>query len=340
MTPDLDPNYLTHEQLAGQRLLAGFDGTELNRDLKLLIGTLKVAGIILFARNIRSPQQVRRLCQDVQEYAASCGQPPLLIAVDQEGGQVARLKPPFFTQFPGNPEMRDETDAVSFARVTAEELHGIGVNMNMAPVMDVTDPRIDSVMRKRAFGSDPKRVARLGGIVIDGLQGRGIMAVAKHYPGIGRTTLDSHLDQPHLKAGTDEMERVDLPPFAAAIEHDVAGIMLSHILYQDMDPDWPASLSPRIALKRLRNHMGYDGIVMTDDLDMGAIKGRYGIEIIMRQISGADIDLALICHKGPDIRKAFDGLQEIIVTSMEGKASAQRSAERVIRTKRRYLSGK
>jgi len=199
------------EQLAGQRLMLGFDGTTLNADLKKLIATYKVGGLILFSRNIENPDQLRRLCTDVQAYAADTGQPPLFIAIDQEGGQVARLKAPF-TEFPGTPPLKNSADAEAFARITANELTAVGINMNMAPVMDVNDPQVDSIMTKRAFSPDPDVVAAIGTAVIAGLQKRKVMAVAKHFPGIGRTTLDSHVDQPLLEASAEELE-TNLAPF-------------------------------------------------------------------------------------------------------------------------------
>ena len=221
--------------MAGQRLMVGFEGIEMNPDLRFLIDTLKVGGIILFSANIVSPEQVETLCAEAQAAARTCGQPPLFIAIDQEGGQVARLKEPF-TRFPGNPHMQQSADAAHFARVTAWELQSIGVNMNMAPVLDVAPLEMESIMAQRAFGHDPQWVAEMGAAVIDHLQSSGIMAVAKHFPGIGRTILDSHIDLPHLDADFAEIEAIDLPPFAAAIRHKVAGFMLSHILYPRLDP--------------------------------------------------------------------------------------------------------
>ena len=142
--------FLSLAQKAGQRLMAGFDGQALNADLKFLIQTLKVGGIILFSRNLGSPDDIRQLCSDVQDYAGSSGQPPLIIASDQEGGQVARLKAPFFSEFPGNPAIKTRNDALNFARVTASELRSIGVNMNYAPVLDVTRPDIPGIMAGRS----------------------------------------------------------------------------------------------------------------------------------------------------------------------------------------------
>jgi len=131
----MDISEFSNEQLAGQRLMVGFDGTRLNDDLMFLIDTLKVGGIILFSRNLTSPDQIKDLCLSVQEYAVKCGQPPLFISIDQEGGKVARLEEPF-TQFPGNPHMKNDEDARHFAEITASELKNVGINMNMAPVME------------------------------------------------------------------------------------------------------------------------------------------------------------------------------------------------------------
>jgi beta-N-acetylhexosaminidase len=327
---------LSNEQFAGQRLMVGFEGTGLNEDLKFLIGHIKAGGVILFAGNLETPDQIKALCLAIQDYARSCGQPPLFIAIDQEGGQVTRLKEPF-TQFPGNPHMQHETDAVHFAEVTAAELNQIGINMNMAPVMDVAPEDINSIMAKRAFGGDPEWVARLGVKVIEHLQQNNIMAVAKHFPGIGRTFLDSHLDLPVLKDDLTAIERFDLIPFKASIRHNVSGIMLSHIFYTELDDQWPASLSKYIANDLLRKRMGYDGLVMTDDLDMGAIMKHYEIRTSIQQILAADIDLALICHKGPNIEIAFEQILKETTDSAEMKAKGLESLERIMKYKSKYL---
>ena len=332
----LNTTTLSDAQLAGQRLMVGFDGTGLDEDLKFLIDRIQVGGIILFARNLETPDQIRDLCLAAQDYAEHCGQPPLLIAVDQEGGQVTRLKEPF-TQFPGNPQMQHEIDAVHFAEVTAAELYRVGINMDMAPVLDVAPEDIDSIMAARAFGGDPDWVSRLGVKVIEHLQRNNIMAVAKHFPGIGRTIMDSHLDLPVLKDDLAAMERFDLIPFKAGIQQGVSGIMLSHIFYPKLDDQWPASLSQSIARDLLRRRMGYDGLVMTDDLDMGAITKHYEIPSAIRQILKAEIDLALICHKGPNIEIAFERILQEITDSAEMKARAIRSGERIMQLKAKYL---
>jgi len=316
--------------------MVGFNGTELNDDLKLLINTVKVGGIILFAENLSSPQQIKDLCFSAQEYALEQSQPPLFISIDQEGGQVVRLKAPF-TQFSGNPKMRGEEDAVNFAEITAKELTDVGINMNMAPVLDIAPKGIQSIMAERVFGNEPMWVSKLGVKIIEHLQKNKIMSVAKHFPGIGRTTLDSHLDMPLLNTKIADLEAVDLLPFKAAIKHNVAGIMLSHIFYKNIDSNWPASLSIRIAKDLLRKKMKFNGLIMTDDLDMGAIKKKYNIKTIIQQMLSADIDIALICHKGPDIEKAFNEILNRLKVSQKTMAKGMKSVKRILKVKQKYM---
>jgi beta-N-acetylhexosaminidase len=331
----LDLHDLTMAQLAGQRLMVGFSGIHFNDELRYDIDALKVGGLILFARNIVAPDQIQTLCEAAQSYARQSGQPPLFIAIDQEGGAVARLKPPF-TQFAGNPAMNSVEDAVAFAEVTARELNQIGVNMNMAPVLDVPPSQGPSVMLQRAFGRDPRWVADMGAAVIEHLQTNGIMAVGKHFPGIGRTVLDSHEDLPDLDIDAATLAQRDLLPFQAALEADVSGIMLSHIRYTGIDPRWPASLSTMVANDLLRLELGYEGLVLTDDLDMGAIAKHYQPSHIVNQCLAAAVDILLICHSGPDIETAF---KEIVSRTQADPALAlksQHSAVRISAAKKKF----
>jgi len=333
----MDFKTLSAEQAAGQRLIVGFEGTGLSQNLKFYIGTLKVGGVILFSANIEGPGQITDLCRSIQTYARSCGQPPLFIAIDQEGGRVARLKAPF-TQFPGNPAMEGVDDAAEFGRVTASELAAIGVNMNLAPVLDVVPEGFAGIMTERAFGPDPDWVSELGLTVISHLQAHNVMAVAKHFPGIGRTTLDSHLDKPVLDAEFKELDRFDLPPFKNAVAGDVAGMMLSHVVYSGIDPAWPASLSLEIADKLLRKRLGFGGIILTDDLDMGAIVKYYDIETVMERIIAAEIDITLICHESPKIETAFEILLRSYADRANNTPGGTEAIRRIMGLKRKYLA--
>lgn len=335
----MDVSSLSDERLAGQRLMIGFDGTRLDRDLQILVETLNIGGVVLFSRNIVDREQVRQLTADIQDYARARGLPPLFVSIDQEGGEVSRLKPPF-TQFPGNPKMQRVEDALRFAEITAAELAGIGVNMDLAPVLDVAPEGLPSIMAGRAFGHDPRWVSCLGRIVIETLQQRNIMAVAKHFPGIGRTLLDSHVDLPTLDIDPVVLEQTDLVPFREAASCGVAGMMLSHILYPQIDPEWPASLSQAVAKGLLRDRIGFGGVVMTDDLDMGAIQNHFELCAAIGQISAAEIDLVLICHRSAKIESAHEAVLSLLRSSDEEREKAARSVERILRLKEKYLSQK
>ncbi|MBT3177953.1 MAG: beta-N-acetylhexosaminidase [Desulfobacula sp.] len=320
--------------MAGQRLMLGFDGVELNDELKYIIGEIKACGIILFKYNIQSPEQVTSLCSECQAYAKACGLPPLFIAVDQEGGVVARLQKPF-TVFKGNPFIKSVEDAKTFASITAHELKQVGINMNFAPVLDIEPEGVDSIMKKRVFKGNAKIVSKLGSQIIFSLQKKGVMAVAKHFPGIGRTVEDSHFHLPVLDIDFESLMQSDMVPFVEAKNQDVAGIMLSHILYPRLDAHWPASLSPFIARDLLRSRMGYDGLVMTDDLDMKAIE--HDIKICIQQILISGIDMALICHKGPVIDKAYHEIFQRLKEDENLYLMGEKSLERILRIKKQYI---
>ncbi|MFA5903037.1 MAG: beta-N-acetylhexosaminidase, partial [Desulfobacula sp.] len=327
-------NNTIYTEMAGQRLMLGFDGIELNDDIKHIIRDIRAGGLILFKRNIETPDQVKALCESCRAYAESCDIPPLFISMDQEGGTVARLREPF-TIFKGNPFIKTVDDARRFALITARELKSIGVNMNLAPVLDVVADNEHSIMRDRAFQGNAETVAILGSEVIRAFQKNGIMAVAKHFPGIGRTIKDSHFFLPELDIELSALEKSDLIPFTAAKGEAVAGIMLSHILYPRLDKNWSASLSPAIARDLLRTQIGYQGLVMTDDLDMKAVEK--DIETCVRQILTSGIDMALICHKGPNIDKAYQEITRLLSEDEDLFFLHKTSVERIIGVKQKFL---
>ena len=328
-------NDLDIDLLAGQKMMVGFDGTEFNSDLKFLISELKVGGLVLFTRNIESPLQLKTLLNNIKNFVTKCKTPKLFISIDQEGGQVARLKKPFKV-FKGNSFIKNKKDAESFARAQAIELKCLNINMNFAPVMDVVPGNYKSIMDKRAFTGDGELVGKLGCYVINTMQKFNTMAVAKHFPGIGRTTLDSHFELPVVDRNIDQLFSEELIPFEKAIKSNVSGIMLSHILYPKLDSKWQASLSPKIAKDLLRNKMGFKGLIMTDDLDMKSIK--HDIKTSAKQILLSDIDIVLICHKGPDIENMFNEFKNLIKYNKEFLEYAKKSFKRIIDTKNQYLN--
>ena len=321
--------------LAGQKLMVGFDGIELNSDLKFLISKLKISGIILFSRNIKSPEQLKTLLYQIKKYTLQCGIPELFISIDQEGGEVARLKKPFKV-FKGNPSMENKSDAEHFAQAQAKELKQLNINMNFAPVLDVVPKDFKSIMEKRAFKGNADFVGELGCHVIETMQKFNVMAVAKHFPGIGRTRIDSHFELPTINRNIDQLLQEELIPFKKAIRSNVSGIMLSHIFYPYLDSTWQASLSPKIAKNLLRDKMCFKGLIMTDDLDMKSVT--HSVKTSAKQILLSDIDIVLICHKGPDIENMHKELISLIQNNKEFFESAKKTYKRIINIKEKYLN--
>ncbi|PID73248.1 MAG: beta-N-acetylhexosaminidase [Desulfobacterales bacterium] len=325
--------------IRGQRLMIGFDGTALTPFLDTMIRRWLIGGVILFQRNIETPRQVGRLIADMQAAAEDAGLPPLFIAVDQEGGTAARLRPPEFTSYGrcpgGQPAITTDGEAADFAHATARELRSLGFNMNMAPVLDVVPTDMPGIMASRAFPGGAADVARLGVRMIRAFQDSGILAVAKHFPGIGRTTLDSHIDLPVMPADRESIRSRDLPPFAAAVDAGVAGIMLSHISYPEIDPDFPASRSPIIAQTWLRRDLGFSGLSLTDDLDMGAVRRHGEFRAVIRHTAAAGLDQILICHQSPDMEIALAELKRYWTGHPEQRPQFQASLSRILHAKKK-----
>ncbi|MBW1722435.1 MAG: beta-N-acetylhexosaminidase [Deltaproteobacteria bacterium] len=329
------------KQKIGQLFMIGIPGPRLDRDTDALIREYNIGGVILFSRNIQEPLQLTALCRDLQERALKYHGTPLFLAVDQEGGPVARLKEPF-TVFPGNRAIGSgdypERRADEFGRVTAREMRLVGLNMDLAPVVDVPEGEPERHLRGRTFGEDPERVARLGRIVIRALQKNGVMAVAKHFPGLGRAERDPHAELPRISQDLSEIRSVNLHPFRAAIKEGVCGIMTSHALYPALDPVCPATLSPSVLTGLLREEMEYDGLVLTDDLEMGAVARGWGVAEGAAEALEAGADILLVCK---DQERAREGLELVCNRVLQGRLSNERleiSRRRIIRAKERFLS--
>lgn len=321
-------------EIAGSRLMTGFNDTRLTASLEHFIKDFKIGGVILFRRNIENPKQLAKLCENIQECAKDNSLPPLFIAIDQEGGNVSRLGVPF-TQFPkGAPGLVTVENTVEFAEITALELNACNINMDMAPVLDVAPKGFGSFMEKRALGATPESVAKLGLSMILSFQSNGIIPVGKHFPGIGRTIPDSHIELPVFDDTLDSLRAFDLIPFRDAIEAGLEAVMLAHILYTKLDDAYPASLSANIVKGLLREDMGFGGVVMTDDMDMGAIAKNYGYVEAVTKALAATVDIILICHESEKIEQAFNLLLEDAENHPE---SAQESYERIMRLKDKYL---
>src|SRR5215203_2538098 len=261
---------------AGQLSIAGFTGHSIPADLKILAREFDLGGIILFARNVDSPEQVAEIAREAQSLTQEL---PLWVSVDQEGGRVARLKTPF-TVWPPMMTLGRSGDAqlaARFARALAAELRAVGISMDYTPVLDILTNASNPVIGDRALATDAEQVAKLGQVIIRTLQENGIAACGKHFPGHGDTSVDSHFELPLIEHPPDRIERVELVPFRAAIEAGVASIMTAHILIPALDTERPATLSRRVVTTMLKQELGYEGLVLSDDLEIKAISGRYGM---------------------------------------------------------------
>lgn len=316
---------------AGQLAIAGFAGTSIPADLKKLAREFDLGGVIFFARNIDSPEQVADLSREAQELAREL---PLWVSVDQEGGRVARLKAPFTVWPPMAVLGRsgDEQLAERFARALAAELKAVGITMDYTPVLDIHTNPSNPVIGDRSLANRAEDVARLGSAIIRTLQAEGIAASGKHFPGHGDTSVDSHFELPLIEHGPDRLDAVELVPFKAAIAAGVASIMTAHILIPSLDADRPGTLSRRIVTGLLKQEMGYEGLVLSDDLEMKAISDQYGIPEATVMAIGAGCDAVLMCGAAQDVQ--FYALETIIRAVEDGSLPLKRAEDALARHRR------
>jgi beta-N-acetylhexosaminidase len=332
------PNDVTRQ--LGRLFMVGLPGHELDVSTRGLIAEAGINNFIIFKRNVANPEQLRALCSDLVGACREQGLAAPLIAIDQEGGTVARLPPPF-TQFAGAREMADseqpEQRLIDFARCCARELREVGISMNLAPVLDVSPLGQGLFMEKRALGGDPVVVARLGRLVINTLQEEGVAACAKHFPGLGAAVLDPHLKLPRVELSRAQMLASDILPFRVAVATGVAAFMTSHTIYNALDPDRIATLSPAILTGLLREDLCFDGLVITDDLEMGAIENALPVSEAALASFAAGVDLLLICHGHDKVRRAHARLLAAVADGFISRERLAQSLRRIAEVVDRFV---
>jgi beta-N-acetylhexosaminidase len=315
----------------GQVAIAGFAGDSIPSDLRLLAREFDLGGIILFARNVVDPEQVADIARDAQTLVHEL---PLWVSVDQEGGRVARLKAPF-TEWPAMRTLGRSGDdglAERFATALAAELRAVGISLDYTPVLDIlTNPR-NPAIGDRALAERAEDVARLGRTIITTLQRAGIAACGKHFPGHGDTSTDSHHELPLIEHPPDRLEAVELVPFRTAIEARVAAIMTAHILIPALDEQRPATLSRAIVDALLKKQLGFDGLVLSDDLEMRAISARYGVPEATVAAIGAGCDAVLMCGASQEPQAA--ALEAVIRATEQGLLPIERVEDALARHRR------
>jgi beta-N-acetylhexosaminidase len=338
MHPTLDLSELNAK--IGRLFMAGIPGTAVDKATETLIREYRLGGVILFSRNIEDPVQLAELCAGLQGRAMKYHGKPLFLAVDQEGGRVSRLKEPF-TLFPGNRAIGEDEDplerARDFATVTAREMSLVGLNMDLAPVVDVRRGEPEKHLAGRLFSDRPEMVGLLGRTVVEELQTRGVMAVAKHFPGLGRTGLDPHHELPFIEADAEEIEQVNLPPFSEAIAAGVSGVMTSHAVYPALDPDTPATLSPAILQGILRDRLKFKGMIITDDLEMGAVRKKWGVPEGAVAAFAAGADILLICENQDLVFQSIELLRQRLLKGDIPLGRLHDSINRIMAAKALYL---
>jgi beta-N-acetylhexosaminidase len=329
---------MTLSEKVGQLLMVGFPGLEPTAEFNDFIKDGLAGGIILFTRNVAGPGQVTELTGALQKVAGdSRNALPLLIAIDQEGGSVIRISRGV-TVFPGNMALgaagREEY-AYRSAKATAVELATLGINMNLAPVLDVNINPDNPIIGIRSFGGDPETVTRMGVAAIQGMRDGGVLAVAKHFPGHGDTAVDSHLELPVITHPVARLNAVELQPFQAAIHSGVSGVMTAHVVFPAVEPapGLPATLSAAVLTDLLRRRLGFAGLIMTDCLEMQAIAANYesGAAAVQAVLAGAD--QLLISHTCAKQHAAHQAILSRVADGTIPVALIDAAAGRVLATK-------
>lgn len=311
---------------AAQLLTVGFYEQHLSDTLKALIDA-GVAGVVLFARNIESPSQVAHLVSEIKSYAGR----PIYVGLDQEGGLVQRLRKGF-TRLPpmrAVGSIGDEHLAERVGALLGKELRAVGVDVNYAPILDVDTNPDNPIIGNRSFGRDPEMVGRLGVALGRGMEAAGVASCGKHFPGHGDTAQDSHQELPRLPHSLQRLHDIELVPFRAWVEARLASVMTAHVIFEPIDAQYPATMSRAVLHGILRDKMGYEGLIITDDIEMKAIADHYGYEAAAVFGVNAGVDNFLCCHTA---EVAHDIIGYICGAVDEGRIEASRLADANART--------
>ena len=312
----------------GQLLMIGIHGTTLNDDAKFMLNEYRVGGIILFDRNMESKDQVKTLIADINKAGKSAGLTPLFFGIDQEGGAVARMEDQLIKVPPAEELGKTSVEqVVSLAKQSGAELKDLGFNINFAPVADL------GLTYGRSYSTNPDEVVRYAGAVGKAYDEAGLWYSYKHFPGIGKTDVDLHADTSIVPVSKEMLLSEDTKVFVDLIKQSKPNtytIMVSHAMYPQIDPDHPASLSKTIITDWLRKDMGYNGVVVTDDMDMGALAKHYTFGDMAVQSILAGSDILLVCHEYEHMQEAYNGLMKAVKDGRISKERLDESVKRIL----------
>ena len=320
----------------GQLLMIGIHGKTLNDDAKFMLNEYRVGGIILFDRNMESKDQVKSLITDINKTGKSTGLTPLFIGIDQEGGAVARMEDQLIKVPPAEELGKEPIEqAVSLAKQSGTELKDLGFNINFAPVADL------GLTYGRSFSTNPDDVVRYASAVGKAYDEAGLWYSYKHFPGIGKTDVDLHADTSVVPVSKETLLNEDTKVFVDLIKQskpNTYAIMVSHAMYPQIDADHPSSLSKVIITNWLRKDMGYNGVVVTDDMDMGALAKHYTFGDMAVQSILAGSDILLVCHEYEHMQEAYNGLMKAVKDGRISKERLDESVKRILLMKMSKIS--
>ena len=312
----------------GQLLMIGIHGKTLNDDAKFMLNEYRVGGIILFDRNMESKDQVKSLITDINKTGKSAGLTPLFIGIDQEGGAVARMEDQLIKVPPAEELGKEPIEqAVSLAKQSGTELKDLGFNINFAPVADL------GLTYGRSFSTNPDDVVRYASAVGKAYDEAGLWYSYKHFPGIGKTDVDLHADTSVVPVSKETLLNEDTKVFVDLIKQskpNTYAIMVSHAMYPQIDADHPSSLSKASITDWLRKDMGYNGVVVTDDMDMGALAKHYTFGDMAVQSILAGSDILLVCHEYEHMQEAYNGLMKAVKDGRISKERLDESVKRIL----------
>ncbi len=325
----------------GQFLIGSLPDRTMPVELRSLAREFDLGGVILFSRNIEAPEQVAELAAESEALGRTT---PAWVSVDQEGGRVARLKEPF-TKWPpmatlGRAGQEGAALAERFAKALAAELRAVGITLDYAPVLDIHTNPNNPVIGDRALSERADEVARLGRVIIKALQESGVAACGKHFPGHGDTSTDSHHELPLVEHAPDRLRAVGCEPFRAAVAERVAFIMTAHLLVPSLDEERPSTLSPKVVQALLRDELGFEGVILSDDLEMKAVSARYPVPESAVEAIRAGCDAVLVCSGDLDLQaRTLEALVRAVESGVITAARCDDALARLRRAKERFLMG-
>lgn len=329
---------LSIDEKIGQMIFAGVSGTKPNAETDRLINDYRVGGFIFNGKNLSSPSQTVAYINDLKEKNHKTNKTPLFFGIDQEGGRISKL-PGDLVDIPTNLEIgkvNNPSFSFELGSILGKMVHAYGFNINFAPVLDINSNPKNPVIGDRSFGDNSKIVSELGTQMMKGIQSESIIPTIKHFPGHGDTSVDSHLELPTVHKSLAELEKLELNPFRHAIDEGADMVMVAHLMLPQIDQQFPSSLSKVMMTEILRNQMGFDGVIITDDLTMEAVAGNFDLGNAAVLSVKAGTDIVMVAHDYEKIIKVISALKKAVEDGVILEERINESVKRILLLKEKY----